>query len=489
MSESTVRVRFAPSPTGELHVGGARTALFNWLYARKHEGTFVLRFEDTDLERNRPDLIDPITDSFRWLGLHPDEGPFFQSERLPTYQAHADRLLDEGKAYRCYCTAEELEAKRQQALEEKRKPLYDGHCRHLASEQRQAYEAEGRTPVLRLISPPSGSTVVNDRVRGVVEFDNAEIDDFILMRSDGRPTYNFAVVIDDATMGITHVIRADEHLNNTPKQILIYDALGVELPEFAHVPMVLATDRSKLSKRHGATTVQEYRDRGYLPEAMVNHLARLGWSYGDQEIFDRAELIEKFSIDGINPSASIFDDEKLTWLNHHYVMNGDPERIGHLLRDYALEHGILSEAEAEAVPEARWAATVDFLKERRETLADLAKGAVPFLTDRIQFDQAAVEKYLTPEKASLLNGLADMIRELPEDQFNADALNEIVRSWLAEQHLKLGAVAQPCRVALTGLDKGPGLFETMAFLGQDRTAQRLDHAVMLANQGASSTAP
>ncbi|MFB6287030.1 MAG: glutamate--tRNA ligase [Candidatus Bipolaricaulia bacterium] len=489
MADSAVRVRFAPSPTGELHVGGARTALFNWLYARKHDGTFVLRFEDTDLERNRPDLIDPITDSFRWLGLEPDEGPFFQSERLAIYEDHAERLLEAGQAYRCYCTAEELEAKRQQALAEKRKPLYDGRCRHLTDEQRQAFEAEGRRPALRLVSPPTGSTVVKDRVRGVVEFDNAEIDDLIIMRSDGRPTYNFAVVIDDATMGITHVIRADEHLNNTPKQILIYDALGVDLPEFAHVPMVLAKDRSKLSKRHGATTVQEYRNKGYLPEAMVNHLARLGWSYGDQEIFDRAELIDKFSIDGINPSASIFDDEKLTWLNHHYVMNGDPERIGRLMRDYALEHGILSEAEAEAVPEARWVATVDFLKERRETLADLAQGAVPFLTDRIKFDQAAVEKHLTPEKGRLLNELANQIRELPAAEFNAETLDERIRAWLGEHDLKLGAVAQPCRVALTGLDKGPGLFETMAFLGQHRTAQRLDHAVMLANQGTSSTAP
>lgn len=489
MTDSTVRVRFAPSPTGELHVGGARTALFNWLYARKHDGTFVIRVEDTDLERNRPDLIDPIVDSFHWLGLDPDEGPFFQSERFPTYQEYADRLLDEGKAYHCYCTAEELEAKRQQALDEKRKSLYDGYCRHLTSEQRQGFEGEGRTPALRLVSPATGTTVVHDRVRGIVEFDNAEIDDFIIMRSDGRPTYNFAVVIDDVTMGMTHIIRADEHLNNTPKQIMIYEALGAELPEFAHVPMVLAKDRSKLSKRHGATAVQEYRDKGYLPEAMVNYLARLGWSYGDQEIFSRDELIEKFAIEEINPSASIFDDEKFTWLNHHYIMNGDPERIGRLTREFALEHGIVTDEEAEGIPESRWTDVVEFLKERRETLVGLAEGAVPFLTDRIPFDQAAVEKHLTPEKATLLKELAGMIRELSADQFNADALNERIRDWLAEQDLKLGAVAQPCRVALTGLDKGPGLFETMEFLGQERTAQRLQHAVLLANQDAPSASP
>ena len=489
MTESTVRVRFAPSPTGELHVGGARTALFNWLYAKKSQGVFLLRFEDTDVERNRPELIEPILDSFRWLGLDPDEGPFFQSERFPIYREHAERLLDEGKAYHCYCTAEELEEKRQKALNEKRKPLYDGRCRHLTDDQRQAFEAQGRTPVLRLISPATGTTVVRDRVRGTVEFDNAEIDDFIIMRSDGRPTYNFAVVVDDVTMGMTHIIRADEHLNNTPKQILIYEALGADLPEFAHVPMVLAKDRSKLSKRHGATAVQEYRDKGYLPEAMVNYIARLGWSHGDQEIFHRDELIEKFSIEEINPSASIFDDEKFTWLNHHYIMNGDPERIGRLTREFALEHGIVTDEEAEGVPEDRWTSVVEFLKERRETLAALAEGAVPFLTDRIQFDSAAVERHLTPEKAALLNALAAMIRELSAEEFNADALNEGIRDWLAGQDLKLGAVAQPCRVALTGLDKGPGLFETMAFLGRERTVQRLEHAVLLANQGASSTSP
>ena len=485
----SVRVRFAPSPTGELHVGGARTALFNWLYAKKHDGAFVLRFEDTDLERNRPDLIDPILDSFRWLGLDPDEGPFFQSQRLSIYQAHADRLLAEGKAYKCYCTAEELDEKRQQALAAKRKPLYDGRCRGLSDEDRRAFEDEGRSAALRLITPTDGTTVVTDRVRGNVEFDNAEIDDFILMRSDGRPTYNFAVVVDDVDMGMTHVIRADEHLNNTPKQILIYEALGAELPEFAHVPMVLAKDRSKLSKRHGATAVQEYRDKGYLPEAMVNYLARLGWSHGDQEIFHRDELIEKFSIDGINPSASIFDDEKFTWLNHHYVMHGDPERIGRLTREFALDYGIVTDDEAEGVGEERWRAVVEFLKERAETLDALARGAVPFLTDRIAFDQTAVEKHLTPETAALLNELAGMIRGLSEEQFNADALNETIREWLGERDLKLGAVAQPCRVALTGLDKGPGLFETMAFLGQERTAQRLEHALVLANPGASSPAP
>jgi glutamyl-tRNA synthetase len=291
---SSVRVRFAPSPTGELHVGGARTALFNWLFARKHKGVFILRFEDTDIERNRPELIEPIVESLRWLGLLWDEGPYFQSQRFSLYREWAERLLNEGKAYKCYCTPEELEQKRQRALAAKQKPLYDRRCRALSPQDEEKFMREGRQPALRLKIPESGTIIVNDAIRGQVEFDLAELDDFIILRSDGRPTYNFAVVVDDITMGITHVIRADEHLNNTPKQMLIYQAFGHPVPVFAHVPMVLAKDRSKLSKRHGATAVFEFRDRGILPEALVNYLARLGWSYGDQEIFSREELIEKF---------------------------------------------------------------------------------------------------------------------------------------------------------------------------------------------------
>lgn len=467
-------------------MGGARTALFNWLFARKHEGAFILRFEDTDVERNRPQLIDPILESLRWLGLEWDEGPFFQSERLDLYSDHAERLLNRGKAFRCYCTPEELEEKRQRALSEKRKPLYDGRCLDLTPEERQEFEAEGRKPALRLRSPRSGATGVEDLIRGRIQFDNAEIDDFVIERSDGRPTYNFAVVVDDVTMGITHVIRADEHLNNTPKQVLIYRALGEQVPQFAHLPMVLAKDRSKLSKRHGATAVTEFKERGFLPEALVNHLARLGWSYGDQEIFAPEELIDKFSLEGVNPSASIFDDEKLLWLNHHYVMTGDLKRLGRLTRDYALEHAIFSEQEAALVPEERWAAAVAFLKERKRTLSELAEGAVPFLTDRLAYDLGAVEKHLPPEKGPLLEGLIDLLRDIADEEFEPSTLEERIRGWLASQDLKLGALAQPCRVALTGLSKGPGLFETMEFLGKERTVQRLARAVDMTRQGTSA---
>lgn len=471
------RVRFAPSPTGELHVGGARTALFNWLFARQHKGVFVLRFEDTDIERNRPELVEPILGSFRWLGILWDEGPYFQSQRFALYRAYAERLLKEGKAYRCYCAPEELEQKRKHAMSAKRKPKYDGRCRDVSPEQERRYEAEGRKPALRIKAPESGITVVEDLIRGHVEFDNTELDDFIILRSDGRPTYNFAVVVDDVTMGITHVIRADEHLNNTPKQLFIYQAFGYDLPKFAHVPMVLAKDRAKLSKRHGATSVFEFRDRGILPEALVNHLARLGWSSGDQEIFSREELIEKFSLESVNPAAAIFDDEKLLWLNHHYIKTGDPRRLGKLVREFALKRGLLTEAEANEIPEERWAAVVDFLKERKRTLLELSEGAVPFLTDRLSYDPKAVEKFLTPDKATLLQEIAEILQTISDQNFRAAVLEERVRIHLESQGRALKDIAQPCRVALTGVTTGPGLFETMEFLGKAQVIARLKRAM------------
>jgi glutamyl-tRNA synthetase len=479
MTAQKPRVRFAPSPTGELHVGGARTALFNWLFARKHNGTFILRFEDTDALRNRPELIEPVLESLKWLGLDWDERPYFQSERLPIYREHAERLLQAGKAYPCYCTPEELDAKRKRAIAEKRTPRYDGRCRDLTPEERERLEAQGRRPALRFIAPREGVTVVEDVIRGTIEFDNAEIDDFIIVRSDGRPTYNFAVVVDDLTMRITHVIRADEHLKNTPKQVLIYRALGAPLPVFAHVPMVLAKDRTKLSKRHGATAVQEYRERGILPEALINYLARLGWSYGDQEIFSREELIEKFSLEAIHPSAAIFDEEKLLWLNHHYIMTGDPERLGRLTREFLVE-------EAEEIPDGRWVKAVVLLRERARTLVELAEAAAPLLTERVEHDPQAVEKFLTPEKAPLLEGLARLLQGIPDAQWTAQRLEPAIRGWLAEQGRELKELAQPCRVALTGITKGPGLFETIAFVGKARVLERLRSAVERAAEGQKS---
>ncbi len=473
----TVRVRFAPSPTGELHVGGARTALFNWLFARKHKGVFILRFEDTDIERNRPELIEPILESLRWLGLLWDEGPYFQSQRLSLYREWAEKLLKEGKAYKCYCTPEELEAKRTAALAAKQKPKYDGRCRSLTAQEEQNFIREGRQPALRIKIPQSGTIVVEDAIRGRVEFDFSELDDFILLRSDGRPTYNFAVVVDDITMGITHVIRADEHLNNTPKQILIYQAFGHPTPIFAHVPMVLAKDRSKLSKRHGATAVFEFRDRGVLPEALVNYLARLGWSYGDQEIFSKDELIANFSLDAVHPSAAIFDEEKLLWLNQHYLKTGDPQRLGELLRPFLVKLNIMSEAEAQVVPSEKLTQIVVLFRERAKTLTELAEPARYLLTDNFSYDPEAVKKFLTPEKIALLKGLAEALASV--EPFTAAELEQATRAYLESQGTALKEIAQPCRVALTGRTAGAGLFETMELMGRERVLARMKSVASL----------
>jgi glutamyl-tRNA synthetase len=480
---SSVRVRFAPSPTGELHVGGARTALFNWLFARKHKGVFILRFEDTDIERNRPELIEPIIESLRWLGLLWDEGPYFQSQRFSLYREWAERLLNEGKAYKCYCTPEELEQKRQRALAAKQKPLYDRRCRALSPQDEEKFMREGRQPALRLKIPESGTIVVNDAIRGRVEFDLAELDDFIILRSDGRPTYNFAVVVDDITMGITHVIRADEHLNNTPKQMLIYQAFGHPVPVFAHVPMVLAKDRSKLSKRHGATAVFEFRDRGILPEALVNYLARLGWSYGDQEIFSREELIEKFSLEAIHPSAAIFDEEKLLWVNQHYLKTSDPKRLSELVRPFLVKLSILSEAEAHAVPSEKLVQMVVLFRERARTLAELAEPARYLFTDNFSYDPEAVQKFLTPEKIPLLEGLAGALAAV--EPFTATEIERATRAYLDSQGKTLKEIAQPCRVALTGRTTGAGLFETMELIGRERVIARLRRASLAQQPQAS----
>ncbi len=472
-----VRVRFAPSPTGELHVGGARTALFNWLFARKHQGVFIVRFEDTDIERNRPELVEPILESLRWLGLHWDEGPYFQSQRMDLYRQRAEHLLAEGKAYKCYCTPEELEEKRQRALSAKQKPKYDGRCRNLTAQEEQRFLSEGRRPALRLKVPQSGTITVEDAIRGSVEFDLAELDDFIILRSDGRPTYNFAVVVDDVAMGITHVIRADEHLNNTPKQILIYKAFGYPVPVFAHVPMVLAKDRSKLSKRHGATAVFEFRDRGVLPEALVNYLARLGWAHGDQEIFTREELIEKFSLEAVHPSAAIFDEEKLLWLNQHYLKTGDPRRLGELVRSFLVKLDILSEAEAQAVPSEKLAQIVVLFRERAKTLVELAEPARYLLTDNFAYDPEAVRKFLTPDTILLLQGLAQALSTV--EPFTAAELERAARAYVDSQSKALKEIAQPCRVALTGRTTGAGLFETMELIGKERVLARLSSVAAL----------
>ncbi|MBI1729143.1 glutamate--tRNA ligase [Candidatus Acetothermia bacterium] len=482
-STTRPRVRFAPSPSGELHVGGARTALFNWLFARHHGGAFILRFEDTDTDRNKPELIEPIMESLRWLGLDLDEGPYFQSQRTSIYQEHAKKLLAEGKAYLCYCTPEEIEEKRKMAQVTKQNFRYDGKCRNLTPDERSQFEREGRKGALRIKIDPHGSTVVRDLIRGDVVYAHAELDDFVIQRSDGLPLYNFAVVVDDVTMGITHVIRADEHINNTPKQLLIYSALGFDYTKvkFVHVPMVLAKDRTKLSKRHGATAVFEYLEKGVLPEALVNYLVRLGWSHGDQEIFSMEEMIQKFSLEAVHPSPAIFDEEKLLWLNHHYIMHGDPMRLGELAKQFAIKKGIYSEQEANAISADRWAAVVNFLKERNRTLVELAESSKPFLKDQLEYyDPKAIEKFLTPDKAKLLEHVIEAVKEnIDNVSFTATNLDAAVRAKLEANGSSLKEVAQPCRVALSGLTQGPGLFEMMEFLGKKRVIERLEKAISM----------
>jgi glutamyl-tRNA synthetase len=435
------RVRFAPSPTGALHVGGARTALFNWLFARHHGGAFILRIEDTDRSRSTEESIEEIKAALRWLGLDWDEY-YRETERFPLYQEAAERLLAEGKAY----------------------------------------ESEG---AWWFRVPRPGETVVRDLLLGDVAYDHELIKDFVIRRSDGSFTYNFACAVDDADLRITHVIRANEHLNNTPRQILVYQALGLEPPKFAHLPMVLSRERAKLSKRHGATSVFEYRDLGFLPEALLNFLVRLGWSHGDQEIFSKEEMIALFDLKDVNVSAAVFDEEKLLWLNQHYLKVGDPERLGELLRGFLVKRGIVPPEEADSIPLAKLAKAIELFRERSKTLLELAEKAAFIFgpPERLEYDPKGVGSFLTPEKGPLLEGLASELAGLDEHEFKAPRLEEATRAYLARTGHQLKEIAQPCRVALTGKTEGPGLFETMEALGKEATIVRLRRGLELIHQG------
>jgi glutamyl-tRNA synthetase len=467
MNKSPVRVRFAPSPTGALHIGGVRTALFNWLFARHCNGTFILRIEDTDRTRSTDESIRIILDGMQWLGLTWDEGPFRQTERMDIYNEHVDKLLREGKAYYCYCTPEELDARRKEALASGRPPKYDRKCRSLTA------PVPGRTPAVRFLSSDQGQTVVRDLIRGAVTFENQQLDDLIIRRSDGLPTYNFAVVIDDVTMKISHVIRGDDHLNNTPRQIQLYEALGYEPPEFAHLPMILGSDKTKLSKRHGATAVTEYIDLGYLPEALINYLARLGWSHGDQELFSREELIEKFSFDNVGKAPSVFNPEKLVWLNHHYIQQADPGRLAGLLIELLKKDGIIAAGDE---PDREWFhKLVTLLTERSHTLVEMKSGAVPFLASDIAVDEKAKAKHLTAEAAPLLKELASRLNTV--EPFTLAGIEAVFNDMVSEKGIKLGKLAQPLRVALTGGTVSPGIFEVIAALGKDKVIKRIESAL------------
>jgi glutamyl-tRNA synthetase len=455
-----VRVRFAPSPSGLLHVGSAHTALFNWLYARHHGGVCILRIEDTDRSRSTDENITAIVEALEWLGLDWDEGPptpgYRQTERLDLYRAHAERLVAAGRAYYCDCPPEQLERERKAAEAGKETFRYSGRCRE-----------RGLTAgALRLRMPDEGTTVVNDLIHGAVSFDHRQLDDWILVRSDGTPTYNFSVVVDDVTMRITHVIRGNDHLSNTPKQIVCYEALAYPVPEFAHVAMILGPDRSRLSKRHGATSIQAFRDAGILADAMVNYLARLGWSHGDQEIFSRSELIELFDIKNVAPSAAIFDHAKLEWLNQQYLKGLDGQRIAELARPFLAAAGL------DVARDPAWLGRVmDTLKERARTLRELAEVGRFYFERPAEYEATAAQKLLTPEGGRRLDALIERLQHAPA--FSPDALEGIYRGLTEALGLKLVDLAQLTRLAVTGRTASPPLFEVLALLGPDETLARL----------------
>ncbi len=458
-----VRTRFPPSPTGHLHIGGARTAFFNWLFARHHGGKFILRIEDTDVTRSTREAVQAIFDSLEWLGLDWDEGPFFQSQRLDIYRSHIDELLNQGKAYRCFCAPEDLEQKRKQALKERKKPKYDGTCRNLRPPfPDQPY-------AVRFRSPQEGKTVFRDLIRGEIVFENSELDDLVILRSDGMPTYNFAVVVDDVTMGITHVIRGDDHVNNTPRQILLFEAFGYPLPQFAHVPMILGSDKKRFSKRHGAESVLAYRDMGYLPQGLLNYLVRLGWSYGDQEFFTVEELIAKFSLENVGKSSGMFNPDKLRAINGDHFKATRTERLAdHLIpfiraKGYKVEKG------------ERLTRITELFKERAKTLVEMADQAEFCFRETVEYEETAATKFLTLNILPILETLAAKIRKT--EGLGRESLETMFRELAEKTGLKLVKIAQPVRVALTGRSTSPGLFEVMEVLGEDMVLRRLGEAV------------
>ncbi len=466
----TVRTRFAPSPTGYLHIGGARTAIFSWLYARRHGGQFILRIEDTDRDRSTDESIEQILAAMKWLGLDPDEGPYRQTDRFDLYKSYVDKLLADGKAYRCVCTKEELDAKREAAQKEGRKPKYDLTCRdkNIAADCSQPF-------VVRFATPLEGKVSFTDMLRGEVTFDYTELDDMIIARTDGVPTYNFVVVVDDAEMKITHVIRGDDHIPNTPRQVAIYHALGLDVPLFAHVSMILGGDGKRLSKRHGALSVLEYRDKGILPEAFVNYMARLGWSHGDREMIPVAEIKKLFSFDAVSRSAARFDEDKMAWLNAEYLRAAEPSFIAPLMLEHMNALGITATVE-EITP------LIPMLAQRTRTLVELAESARYFFSDELTFDDKAVAKFFTPDVAPLLAELAKRLE--PVDFAAEGGLDATFNALLEERGIKMKVLAQPTRLALTGRTVSPGLFEVMAALGKERTVARLTAASTMAAGGA-----
>jgi glutamyl-tRNA synthetase len=471
----SVRTRFAPSPTGSLHIGSVRTALFSYLFARHHGGSFLLRIEDTDRERSTEESVHAIVEGLTWLGLTWDEGPYLQSQRMALYRARAESLLAAGHLYRCYCTAEELEARRQAALAAGRRPAYDRTCRELT-----VPPAGRTTSVLRFRTPLDGETVVDDLVKGRVVFQNTELDDFVVVRSDGSPMYNFCVVIDDHDMAITHVIRGDDLLASTPRQTLLYQAMGAPVPRFGHVPQILGLDKARLSKRHGATSIMSYAEQGYLPDATVNYLARLGWSHGDQELFTRAELVEHFTLETVGKSASVFNPEKLEWVNFQYLKATPATELARLVVPFIERAGLPVPADL-----AWLARAVETLRERAKTLVELADFSRFYLVDTIEPDPKAAAKHLTPAVAPALADLARHLRALTE--WTPPSIESAFQTTIGAHGMKLGTLAQPVRVAVTGGTVSPGIYEVLDVLGRERTLLRLDAAAQRITSAQSGT--
>lgn len=459
----TVRTRFAPSPTGFLHVGGVRTALFSWLYAKRHQGTFILRIEDTDKERSTQESTQAILDGMAWLGMTCDEGPFYQTDRYDRYHQIAQQFLDEGKAYRCTCSKERLEALREAQLAAKEKPRYDGHCRN------KNLPLSSEPFVIRFKNPDAGIVSFKDEVYGDIHIDNNELDDLILVRSDGHPTYNFAVVIDDWDMNITHVIRGDDHINNTPRQINLFKALNAPVPVFAHLPMILGDDGKRLSKRHGAVSVLQFKELGILPHALLNYLVRLGWSHGDQEIFSVKEMIEQFDLNHVSRGVSSFNYDKLYWLNQHYQKSDDPALVAKALAWHFEQLGI----DLAQGPDLK--NLVATQAERCKSLAEMAEISLYFFTDAIEYDNDAVKKHLRPVILQPLTALYERLKALTD--WNKESIQECINNVSAEFDINMGKIAQPLRVAVTGSGMSPSIDSTLVLLGKERSVNRLEVAL------------
>jgi glutamyl-tRNA synthetase len=466
-----IRTRFAPSPTGMLHIGGVRTALFSWLYARRHQGVFVLRVEDTDRERSTEEATQVILDGMQWLGLTADEGPFYQTRRMDRYGEVLAKFIADGHAYRCYCTKEELAAMRSRQEAAKQKPRYDGTCRH-RTEPRPGVPA-----VIRFANPVEGAVIVEDVIHGSVAFQNSELDDLIIARSDGTPTYNFCVVVDDMDMHITHVIRGDDHLNNTPRQINMLKALGAQPPVYAHVPMILGADGAKLSKRHGAVSVLQYRDEGFLPEALLNYLVRLGWSHGDQEVFSLEEMTQLFDIADVNKAASAFNPDKLLWLNQQHIMRSSPAALVPHLRFQLAVLGI------DVSDDDKLAAVAKAQQERAKTLKEMAQNSVFFFADLKGYDEKAAKKNLTSESAPVLLAVHEKLSAL--SHWSAKVVHDTVNEIAAALGVSLGKVAQPIRVAVSGTTVSPPIDVTLEVLGRLAALQRIERAIEFASNNSN----